>query len=404
MISLSALKCTGFFLMILGTAFSNSFTGIGLGIYAGALIIASVQQKHFDWQLFPEKRVFLCLILSLLVSTAISKYLMVSLNGFGKYLQGFLIVFAAMDTLRCTGKQKVALVVFAAAFLLAVLTGLSQQIFGADFLRGYKAMRHFEDLSVVRLTGSFKHPNDYGTFLIAGFPFCVAGFVMALKVHKKYSAAFWALLFLGLSFVMMRTLSRGAILSAFVSLFIFGMAFRFRWKALGCLVLGLLLLWFVPSAIQERFRDMIIFQGSSPERLLLIETAIRMIKSSPVFGLGLNTYSDYFPLFRPPDYKAIMYAHNSYLQMGAEMGLLGLAIFLLFVTTLLLRSLVKFFSPETSDHTRVFGFALICGIAGFLINCLFESCLQSTQLRSLFWALIGTVCAMATYATPPRKN
>jgi O-antigen ligase len=404
MVSLSTLKLVGFFLMIVGTAFSNSVTGIGLGVYAGALFIESAARKKFDWQIFPERPVFLLLVLSLVISTIISKYTLVSLSGFGKYLQSFLILFAAMDVLRCSGKQKVGLLIFSAAYVLAVLTGLSQHIFGFDFLRGHQAVQHFEDNSVMRLTGSFKHPNDYGSFLIAGFPLSLAGFVMAWKVKKMPSATFWALLFMGLTYMMMRTISRGAILSAFVALFVFGMAFRFRWRVLGGLVFGSTLLWTIPSMVQDRFKEIFLFQGSSPERLLLIETAIRMIKASPIFGLGLNTYSDHFPLFRPPGYKALMYAHNSYLQMGAEMGLLGLFLYLAFVMILLGRSAYAFLNHETSEQTRLFGFALIAGAVGILVNCLFESCLQSTQLRALFWSLIGTTCAMATYATHPRKK
>ncbi len=402
--SLSTLKLVGFSLMILGTAFSNSVTGIGLGIYAGSLFIESASCKKFDWQIFPERPVFLLLVLSLAISTVISKYTFVSLNGFGKYLQSFLILFAAMDVLRCSGKQKVGLLIFSAAYILAVLTGLSQQFFGFDFLRGHHAVQHLEDNSVMRLTGSFKHPNDYGSFLIAGFPLSLAGFVMAWKVKRRPSAAFWALLFIGLTYLMVRTISRGAILSAFAAVFVFGMAFRFRWRVLGGLVFVSALIWTIPSTIQDRFKEIFLFQGSSPERLLLIDTAIRMIKANPIFGLGLNTYSDYFPLFRPPSYKALMYAHNSYLQMGAEMGLLGLLLYLAFVITLLVRSAHAFLNHETSEHTRLFGFALIAGVIGILVNCLFESCLQSTQLRALFWSLIGTACAMATYATHPQKK
>lgn len=389
--------------MLLGTAFSNSVCGIGLGIYAGGLVVEVARQKHFDWELFPYRPLFLLLIVSLIISTLISRHAWVSLNGLGKYLQSFLIVFAAMDILRCSGKHKVAWVVLTGAFLLAVLAGLSQKLFGVDFLRGHEAMQHFEDNSVMRLTGSFKHPNDYGTFLICGFPFGLAGLIMAWKVRRKYSVLFWALLLTGLTYTLITTLSRGAIFSSFVAIFVFAMAFRFRWKVLGILTIGLALLWFVPSILQDRLHELVLFRGSSSERMLLIQTSLRMIEAGPVFGLGLNTYSDNFPLFRPPDYKAYMYAHNSFLQIATEAGLLGLFLYLALILSLLGHSIRAFFKNETNDQTFMFGFALIAGIIGFLVNCLFESSLQSTQLRTLFWALLGITFAMATYGTRPRK-
>ena len=59
-------------------------------------------------------------------------------------------------------------------------------------------------------------------------------------------------------------------------------------------------------------------QGGSG-RLAFWKKAISIIRSSPVCGTGLNTYTRIIK--RDPDPKTWWYAHNCYLQMAAETGL-----------------------------------------------------------------------------------
>jgi tetratricopeptide (TPR) repeat protein/O-antigen ligase len=57
------------------------------------------------------------------------------------------------------------------------------------------------------------------------------------------------------------------------------------------------------------------------------ERTVRMLGEAPVLGVGLGAYQDAFPLYRPPGIgsdKLIDYAHNDYLQLGAETGFTGL--------------------------------------------------------------------------------
>lgn len=394
--NLRAIKTFGFLLAVFGCAFSNSICGIGLGTYFGAFALGLVFSKETR-PAYPAWRLLIALLLSLLVSVAISDYLVISLKGFGKYLQGFLLLYAGLDVLRTEKDNKAFIFTLAAGYLLALSSGVYQEIYGVDFIRGHAINPYRDDIT--RLTGTFKHCNDFGTFLVPGFAFALALLWDSARQKKWLWSLFWLALFAALSWALVRTISRGAIIAAFASLFFFILFFRGRGWALLGLAAALIVLWFVPSPVRERLHELPSLRaGDMSERVLLLKTSLRMVAENPVFGLGLNTYSDYFPKFKPADYPALMYTHNSYLQMAAESGLLGLGLYLLFLAVVIGRC-IKDLLRRAMDLPKVLGLALVAGVGGILVNCLFESALQSTQLRTLFWALLGVAVALSRLKT-----
>ncbi len=383
--NLRVIKTFGFLLAILGSAFSISFCGIGLGVYIGALALQWVLDKSHRWQAYPSWRFLIPLLLSLFVSVLISDSLWISAQGFGKYMQGFVLLYAGIDVLRTENDIKNLVCALVGAWLIALTSGLYQEFLGVDLVYGYKANIYQGDIT--RLTASFKHCNDYGTFLVPGLVFSLAHLLNLLR-QKKHAAASLAFLFMaGLTYVLLRTLSRGAILSAFAAVFFFCLFFRFRWKALLLITLGLAALWFIPSPLRERLHELTSLAGGEmSERAMLLRTSLDMIRENPFFGLGLNTYSDHFPKFKPIDYPALMYAHNTYLQMATEAGLVGVGLLLAFIAAVMTGNL---------KNQSLLGAALLAGVFGMLINGLFDSVLQSTQLRTLFWALLGAAAALS---------
>lgn len=383
--NLRLIKSFGFCLALFGTAFSNSFCGIGLGVYLGGLALEICARRPYPWRTLPARPLLLALLASLLVSVAFSTDPMTSLRGFGKYLQGFALLYAGIDVIRSEREKRWFVWAFTAAILLAVSSGLYQQFTGVDFLRGHRINPHFGDIK--RLTGTFKHCNDYGTFLVPGAVFLLAVFLQNAREKKWTSATLWLALLAGLGWTLMQTLSRGAILSVFAALVFFCLFFRFRWVALGAVAALSAAVWFIPSPLADRLHELpTLGAGDLSERFTLIRISLEMIRANPVFGLGLNTYSENFPRFKPADYDAYMYSHNSYLQMATEAGLLGTTLFVAYILVVMWRC------RKGRDLT---GFALLAGVFGILVNCLFESALQSTQLRTLFWSLLGAALALA---------
>ena len=228
--NLRFLKSFGFLLTVFGSAFSNSVCGIGLGVYVGGLLLQVLMDRTYAWRPYPAKWLLAALLVSLLVSVVQSDDFWTSARGFGKYLQGFALLYAALDIIREEKNKRAFICVLLLGWLLSALSGIYQEFFGVDFVRGFKTNIYQGDIT--RLTGTFKHCNDYGTFLAPGIVFGVAHLIHLAR-QKKWGASLLGIIFLAvMSYVFMRTLSRSAILSAFAGLFFFCLFFRFRWHAL----------------------------------------------------------------------------------------------------------------------------------------------------------------------------
>lgn len=67
-------------------------------------------------------------------------------------------------------------------------------------------------------------------------------------------------------------------------------------------------------------------QGNNPlwYRFLNWQTAIRIFGAQPFLGTGFFTFGKMYPHYMLPGANESQYAHNSYLQVGAELGLIGL--------------------------------------------------------------------------------
>jgi len=133
-------------------------------------------------------------------------------------------------------------------------------------------------------------------------------------------------------------------------------------------------------------------------RLLIYRTTLAMIKAKPLFGSGIGTfkmnYLDYQADFlqNNPDYikfsgKAAE-AHNEYLQMAAELGIVGLGIF--FSILFVFYSLALKYLKSKHDHQdKIIVFGLLMGITSFLIHSLFTFPYHVPVLGSTFFILLG---------------
>jgi O-antigen ligase len=123
-------------------------------------------------------------------------------------------------------------------------------------------------------------------------------------------------------------------------------------------------------------------------------TSLRMIQARPVFGFGVGQYYPLSPLFLTPE-LAWSYgrenAHNYFLQVGAELGLLGLGLFGIWLSVAAIRA-ARALVVEPRDW-RLLGAA--AGVLAFLGTSVTGHPLLVDEVTYPFWMQFGLVAGLA---------
>jgi len=110
-------------------------------------------------------------------------------------------------------------------------------------------------------------------------------------------------------------------------------------------------------------------------------TTIEIIKDNPWIGKGLDTFGLIYPSYQKPGVNIVHHSHNTYLQLGVEMGIIGTAVFLWFACWWFWRT-VHLFKETKDKKMRVWvGSLMIAGMAFFIHHAFdFEFYMPSVTL------------------------
>lgn len=337
------------------------------------------------------------------ISVIYSANLGLSLRGFFlKELKFIAIYFMIVEIVKNEKWLRSILltIIFSAGLMIA--DAAMQYVRGVDFLRGY---------SLDFLRASFLNANSFAGWLIVIITLFLALIISdrLTGIRFKFSLGIFIILLL-LCLVM--TYARGAWLGFLIAIpmmawyVIRNLNAKSRRLCLYAGICFLALLLFLPQPIKskinaigkisfktglpvnDRIKSVVrVDRGSIPIRINLWKESLKIIREYPVVGCGLNTYS-----IVAKNYKNFAdggtYPHNSFLQMAAETGLLGLAAFLW---------LLFIFFKVVLDHINkkddILVVGLAAGILAFLVQSFFDTHLYSLQLAVLFWYMLGLTVA-----------
>jgi O-antigen ligase len=130
---------------------------------------------------------------------------------------------------------------------------------------------------------------------------------------------------------------------------------------------------------------------------------LRMFLQKPVLGWGLGSFPIVYPQFRTFYTNFFVNeAHNDYLQLLVEVGLLGFAVMVWFVVTLY-RKAVKKIGNWTGEINGAIALASLLGLSGILVHSMVDFNLQIPANAALFYVLC-TIAASEPFAQPARKR
>jgi O-antigen ligase len=231
--------------------------------------------------------------------------------------------------------------------------------------------------TILRATGVFPDPHVAAFYFGMAIPFGIWFALVAEKEKKTLFLVGSVILFVA----DLCTFSRGGYVGLLAMGGIFGVFALYRYHERingvwfkkiffgGVIIFSLAM---AVSPVRERLMDTFsIREGSNSARIALWQEARGRIAERPWFGYGLGNY----PLAVKPsaEYREPIYIHNTYLDIWAEMGIIGLFFFLLIF---FLPSATFFFRGSFSDVA----FPAFLAMTLFLGHSFFENILFSVHI------------------------
>ncbi len=192
--------------------------------------------------------------------------------------------------------------------------------------------------------------------------------------------------------------SRGGMLAIFVELVVLSVVL-FRQKkvtriaialAAFAIVLVSLLVWLGGKDLKGRVASISTeahTELSGGMRLSIDRDALRMFRKKRVLGFGLGTFPVAYPQFRSFYTNFFVNeAHNDYLQLLTEMGLLGFGTMLWFIVVFY-RGALRKINNWMFDLPGAVTLGCILGVTGILVHSLFDFNLQIPANAALFYVL-----------------
>ncbi|HVN19628.1 MAG TPA: O-antigen ligase family protein [Dongiaceae bacterium] len=128
-------------------------------------------------------------------------------------------------------------------------------------------------------------------------------------------------------------------------------------------------------------------------RLSIDKDGLHMFRHRPILGWGLGTFPVVYPQFRSFYTNFFVNeAHNDYVQLLAEMGILGFAT-MVWLLVLVYRHAVRKIANWTGQMSGAVTLACTLGIAGILLHSLLDFNLQIPANAALFYVLCTVVAA-----------
>lgn len=301
--------------------------------------------------------------------------------------------------------------------LVAVMAaGVLESLYGMfEFFSGH---RHILNVSAETLvsaaTGTFINRNYFAGYLLMVIPLGV-GFLFSREAARAGRYRGWrhwlssldgktlligfgvAVMILGLLF----SASRMGILSLLLSFSLIVLLFRRsrKWRTFTgwpVLILGLAILWAgwigLDAVISRFFTAGEDFRG----RWAFWVNTFQIYKDFPIFGSGLGTFFQVFPMYRSFYITGLVtHAENDFLQLLSEVGTLGTGLLAILFFFLLWKVLSGIRALADGEPERYIALGGLVGILALMFHSLVERNIQVPANAFLYTFIFALILRMA---------
>ena len=318
------------------------------------------------------------------LSIVVSSAPWLSLKGFfGKWVEYLLLFVIMADLGHRTGVWKRSLAVLTVSSLLVFMEAMTQLRFGRGLLRHYPLMMYG------RVTGPYENPIDLATYLMVVL-LCL---LICPWRNSAGRALRWATLG-ALLWLIAATDAHGAWLAFCIGLIaMMSVVPSFRRQGFVVLLAALAAAAAALCASGHLKEALSWSEAGKMDRWMMWQAALGMIRDRPWLGHGVNTFMDNYLRYRVGGELWPRYAHNCYLQVAAETGVVGLAWFLGLLGALFTRLSKGLGRLEPERGLLLLG--VFGGLVAFVVQSAYDTNFYAMRQAALFWVLAGLAVGLS---------
>jgi putative inorganic carbon (HCO3(-)) transporter len=386
--------------------FRPLWTAVALGGLALLWILRAILRRE-TWPVTPFSAALLVFCLAIPLAVWASPVPELTIPK----LTGVILGLAAFRAVAYSARSRRSLMVALAAL---GATGLAIWALGALGMRLplLQPLTQRLPAALVSLPGAEQgvNPNQLAGALMLLLPVLIACALRALRGRKRGLAALLFLLALAATVTLALTQSRAAVVGLAAALLT--SAFALAWLragsggrrrlaigaavslALALALSGVLLTRFVAGTSAEGV-------GASPDAALTLEArveiwsrAVYALQDFPFTGVGLGAFrrvvNVLYPLFLVPPDADIAHSHNMFLQVGVDLGLIGLVGYL----ALLFVAGVSAWQAAAAGIERELALGALAALVAFHVYGLADALALGSKPSVVFWVILGLVAAL----------
>lgn len=360
---------------IIGYFNSASIATILLIIIGGMMLVKedNLLKIKANKILYNSDKLFLLFLVTCIFSFLNSRYLLISFTNMARMFSVLIIVNYVFVYFSKERIKNLLLILFLSS-IIPLYFGLSQYLFntGNQATPGYN-----------RIFGTFVHPNVYAQYLIV-IILALLYFLNTYKIRRIFRLVLYLFFFL-LLFEINQTYARGAWIALVMSFMLFSLlSYKITKKFLFFLLVGFVLFINFPN-IQDRFMDI---GHSGPDqimsswdwRIMVWNQTENEIRNHPIIGNGLGMYEKSFAFM----------AHNDYLRLTYETGVLGIGTYLLFLFYIFTQS-IRLALISKVGHVKSRYAVISVLIMALLVMSIADNLARSTVVLLYIFCMIGVL-------------
>jgi len=370
---------------------NNRYTTLAAVVLFGLFLVNAMADRTARFEARAIDLYLFLFLLSVLLAQVFSVYPALSLRFLAFHGTDFLIMFILVSSIRTRKQFSTVLETIMVGVAIAGLYGLYQGIVGVPVIQAQVDVDLNEGMPG-RVFSFFGNSNIFAQIIVMFIPFFPAIALSARGWQKK--ALFWAAALPSLAALVM-TFSRSGYVGLAVTVLVFIFLVR---KSLIPLfaVLGVLAVPFLPDTVLRRISTITNLEDTSISyRFEIWQTIWPVVKDFWHTGIGLG--SDAVKRVTE-NYEIItkstpLHAHNLYLQVWLETGIVGVLSFLGWMARTIKKSLRVITGKSADPYLQNALKAGISGLAGLLVIAMVEYIWYYPRAMMLFWVLMGIMIA-----------